>query len=144
MQFQHIYEMPGLIEEAQSNFTQAKAVFLQNDTWVVHMFILVEERGGYMVYMMDVTKDDRETLPEYDDYANAVWDGADDETEHETIESAVQMIVGSYEFHGDNTEMSDLVEDIQLAGMSKCQANQSIEAAFDNLTTNRSLEDLST
>lgn len=114
MQFLHIYEMPGLLEEARANWTGARAVFLQNDTFVVHMFIIVEvAEDVFYSYMVNVRKDFRDSLPKLREYEDAVWNGPDDESEHDNFEDAVREIVEFYEFHGDTTEIADLVDDIK-------------------------------
>jgi len=106
MQFMDVYDRPDLLEAAENGCGMGVlGVFAQADTWDVHLFVLMPDGEGYLVEMVNVSKEDRGTLPSGGELVDALENGmADDSGGYSSLAEALDTIVQYGTLHTDNPE----------------------------------------
>ena len=122
MEFLHVYERPDLKPVAEASYGKVEAVFAQEDTWDVHVFILYLDAGTLTVAMEDVHKESKTVLPSKDDFETEIDGCSEDEQQADSLWEALDLIVGGHNWTFQTQEYIDAMtageEEEKLARMS--------------------------
>lgn len=123
MEFLHVYERPDLKPLAENVYGQVEAVFAQEDTWDVHVFILFRDGDTLTVAMEDVRKDSKTTIPAAEDFEREIDGCAEDEKQADSLKEALELIVGGHRWTFQTPEYTKVLGEAEeaekLSRMSK-------------------------
>lgn len=123
MEFLHVYERPNLKRMVEYVYDNVEAVFVQEDTWDVHVFVLYRDVDTLTVSMENVRKETKTRMPSKEDFEREIDGCPEDENQYGSLAEALNGIVGGYSWTFQTQEYIDALsrveEEEKLARMSK-------------------------